>query len=600
MDYLSFTQYYVQLEKTSKRLEKTHIVSNILKDIKTQEEAEAVIHLLRGSVFPEWDERKIGISEKLVIKALAKSSGVSPEKIEKLWAKIGDLGEVSQELFKEKKQKTLFSQGKLTIKEVYNDIRKIATLEGEGTVGKKLDIICRLLANADGQQAKFITRTLLEDLRIGVGEGVLRDALVWNFFSKELDLKYNPKENDVQISEEKRTELNKITDKVQQAYDWTNDFTEVFWVLHEKGLLGIEKLNLKIGRPANVMLAIKAEDIDEAIEALGLPVLCDYKLDGFRVQIHNTGKDLQLYTRRLENVTNQFKELVPILKEFVKAKSYILDAEIVGYDPKTKKYLPFQQISQRIKRKYDIEELAKKIPVEISVFDIINKDGKDLTNTPQKERRQILEKTVTEKPGKIILTNAIIAKNKEDIEKFYKEALQHGVEGIIIKNLEKEYSPGRKVGGWMKLKPVLENLDVVIVKAEHGTGKRAGVLSSYTIACLSKDKSQFLEIGKVATGVKEKEEEGVSFEHITKLLKPFITKTKGREVEIKPKIVIEVAYEEVQKSQEYSSGYALRFPRFIRLRVDERKPEDINTLQDVERIYEKQRGRKLALQQQHS
>ena len=590
MNYLKLTEYYELLEKTSKRLEKTHILSELLKQTKS-EEVEPLINLLKGSVFPPWDERKIGISEKLVIKALATSSGVSSEKIEKNWAKIGDLGEVAEELLSNKKQQTLFSRKNLEISIVYNQIRKIASLVGEGTVSKKIGIICELLAAAHPQEVKFIIRTLLEDLRIGIGEGTLRDAIVWSFFGEKLHLSYDPKTNEVKIPEGNREEFEKILDEVQQAYDLTNDFAEVFIILSKRGFTGLEKISLKVGRPLNVMLAIKAESTTEAAEALGLPCLCEHKLDGFRVQIHNDGKEIKLYSRRLENLTHPFKELLSVLKDSVKAKSYILDAEIVGYDPKTKKYLAFQDISQRIKRKYDIEKLAKKIPVEINVFDILSKDEEDLTVRSQKERRSILEKTIKEKKGKICITEGIVAETTQDIEDFYKKAISFGLEGIMIKNLEKPYTAGRKVGGWMKLKPVLENLDLVITKAEYGTGKRAGVLSSYTISCLNKDKSRFLELGKVATGLKEKEEEGESFTQLTKLLKPFILKTNGREVEVKAKIVIEVAYEEIQESQSYSSGYALRFPRYIRLRSNERSPNEINTLEDVERIYRKQRGR---------
>ncbi len=590
MNYLKLTEYYELLEKTSKRLEKTHILSELLKQTKS-EEVEPLINLLKGSVFPPWDERKIGISEKLVIKALATSSGVSSEKIEKNWAKIGDLGEVAEELLSNKKQQTLFSRKNLEISIVYNQIRKIASLVGEGTVSKKIGIICELLAAAHPQEVKFIIRTLLEDLRIGIGEGTLRDAIVWSFFGEKLHLSYDPKTNEVKIPEGNREEFEKILDEVQQAYDLTNDFAEVFIILSKRGFTGLEKISLKVGRPLNVMLAIKAESTTEAAEALGLPCLCEHKLDGFRVQIHNDGKEIKLYSRRLENLTHPFKELLSVLKDSVKAKSYILDAEIVGYDPKTKKYLAFQDISQRIKRKYDIEKLAKKIPVEINVFDILSKDEEDLTVRSQKERRSILEKTIKEKKGKICITEGIVAETTQDIEDFYKKAITFGLEGIMIKNLEKPYTAGRKVGGWMKLKPVLENLDLVITKAEYGTGKRAGVLSSYTISCLNKDKSRFLELGKVATGLKEKEEEGESFTQLTKLLKPFILKTNGREVEVKAKIVIEVAYEEIQESQSYSSGYALRFPRYIRLRSNERSPNEINTLEDVERIYRKQRGR---------
>ena len=588
MDYLKLTRTYTQLEHTTKRLEKTSILVSLLKELNSKQEADAVLHLLRGSVFPSWDEQKSGISEQLVVKALAKSTGFSTEKIKKYWAKLGDLGEVTEILFTEKKQQTLFEGKKLDVLTVYNELRKLATHQGEGTVGRKIDLICKLLAAASGVEAKFIMRTLLEDLRVGIGEGVLRDSIVWTFFPAPLT--YDKKTNDLALNEEDRKKLNEFTDAVQAAYDWTNDFAELYWMLKEKGVKGLDKISLKIGRPFNVMLAIKAETVAEAIENVGLPCLCDYKLDGFRVEIHHDGKNTWLYTRRLENVTNQFKEIIPHLKEAVGAKTYILDAEIVGFDPKTKRYFPFQEISQRIKRKYGIEALAKKIPVEVNIFDILLKDGKDLTTLNQEERRNILEKTIKEKKEKVVLTPAITATSQHQIEKFYSEALKEGVEGVMVKNLTKNYQPGRKVGGWIKLKPVLENLDLVITKAEYGTGKRGGTLSSYTLACLNSDKTHYLEIGKVATGLKEKQEEGTSFQEMTDLLKPLIIKQEGRDVFVKPKIVIEVAYEEIQKSEESLSGFSLRFPRFISLR-SEKPLREINTIEDVKRIYSKQKGK---------
>ncbi|HZX12754.1 MAG TPA: ATP-dependent DNA ligase [Candidatus Nanoarchaeia archaeon] len=590
MHYLNLTKHYEHLEQTPRRLEKTHILQGILNTIKTAEDAEATINLIRGAVFPAWDERKIGISEKLVIKALAKATGTGQEKIEKHWAKIGDLGKVTEQLLSQKQQQTLFSSSALTTTLVYRELRTIATIKGEGAVTKKIGIICKLLTAATPLEAKFIIRTLLEDLRIGIGEGTLRDAIAWSSFSKELSINYDPAAKEILIPEDKREDYTKILDIIQQAYDWTNDFAEVYWTLHEQGLKGLKKISLKPGRPFNVMLAIKAENSTEAAEAVGLPALCDYKLDGFRVQIHSDGKKIILFTRRLENVTHQFKELLPLIQEHVNATTFVLDAEIVGFDPKTKTYLPFQHISQRIKRKYDIEALAKKIPVEINAFDILYKDGKDLTNKSQEERRSILEKALSQKKGRIIATTATTATTIQGVETFYKHALKEGVEGIIIKNLKKPYQPGRRVGGWIKLKPVLETLDLVIVQAEYGTGKRAGTLSSYTIACLNNDKSNYLELGKVSTGLKEKEEEGTTYEEITKSLKPLIIKTTGRTVFVKPRIIIEVAYEEIQQSPSYSSGYALRFPRFLKIRTD-RSEKQINTLEDVERIYTKQRGK---------
>ena len=311
-------------------------------------------------------------------------------------------------------------------------------------------------------------------------------------------------------------------------------------------------------------------------------------------QIHKTKDNITIFTRRLENVTKQFPEVNQYVKDFVKGNEFIIDCEAVGFDPKTGKHLPFQNISQRIKRKYDIEQLAKKLPVEVNVFDIMYYDGKMLMEDPLSERRALLEKIVKNMPKQLKLTEKLVTDSVEAAQEFYDTSLAKGNEGLMIKKIDVGYRPGRYVGGWCKLKPVLEPLDLVIVGASYGEGKRAAALSSYVIACQDEE-GNLLEVGRVSTGVKEKEEEGVTFEALTKLLKPLITRTKGLDVVVKPKIVVEVAYEEVQKSPTYTSGYALRFPRFKRLRVDEKIVDDVNTLDDIERIFKVQKGKKPAI-----
>ncbi len=596
MDYIKLAEIYEALEKTTKRLEKTYILSQFMKEIKKTSEIEPIINLLRGSPFPSWDERKIGVSDKLIIKALALSAGTSKEKIEKLWLKTGDLGETAFELIEHKKQTTLQSKT-LTIIDVYKNLRALAELEGSGTVSKKVGLIAELLTSASALEAKFITRTVLEDLRTGVGDSTIRDSIVWHFWFDKLKLQYERKTNELIIKEDVEQEYDKYSEKIQASYDLTNDFAEVYKTVMESGIQGLDSVSLRPGKPMNVMLAIKLETEQQALDALGVPVLCDYKLDGFRVQIHKIDDKVLLFTRRLENVTNQFKELLPIIKNNIKGSSFIIDAEIVGYDPQTKKYLPFQNISQRIKRKYNIEEIAKKIPVEINVFDAMYIDGKSLINLPQKDRHIIIEKIVKQEDQKIVIPKSKLAYNAEEIHKFYKQSLEAGNEGVMIKSLSQQYISGRKVGGWIKLKPVLETLDLVITRAEWGTGKRSSWLSSFTVACLSSDGSTFLEIGKVGTGIKEKTEEegsiGVSFDELTELLKPLMLDKNSKEIHVKAQIVVEVNYEEIQESKEYSSGFALRFPRIIRLRDVEKSAKDINNIEDVKRIYALQRGKRI-------
>ena len=559
MLYSKLVKVYGELEKTSKRLEKTEIIANFLKNV-NKDEIKDVIHLLRGRIFPDYDERKIGMSSRLILKVISNSAGVAQEKVERLWKEMGDLGKVVEELIKKGQQMTLAKE-ELTIKKVVNNISKLSTFQGEGTVDKKIKLISELINSAEPEEARFITSTILEQLRVGVASGIIRDAL-----AKLFDIN---------------------SEVVEKAYNLTTDYGEVAEQLKNHGVTALHKLSLKAGIPIKSMLAVLVLDVKEGFEAVGKPAQFEEKLDGFRVQIHKD-KEIKIFTRNLEDVTKQFPDIIKYVKENVNAKNFIIDCEAVAYDKKTKKHLPFQNISQRIKRKYDIEKLADDFPVELNVFDIVYYNNEGLMNEPLHLRRRILEKIIKDNKGKIALTKKLITDDEKKAKEFFNESLKNGNEGVMIKNINSIYVPGRYVNGWVKLKNVLEPLDLVVTGAIYGEGKRAKWITSYIIAC--KSGNDLLEVGKVSTGVKEKTE-GLTYEEMTKSLKPLIIHEKGKEIRVKPKIIIEVAYEEIQKSPSYSSGFALRFPRVIKIRSD--KPlNEINDIKTIEKIYSSQRGKK--------
>jgi DNA ligase 1 len=556
MEYRELVDAYHQLEQTTKRLEKAGIIAKFLKHCPI-DELDKVICLLQGKVFPEWDERKIGFGSQLMLKAISTATGASANDVEKKLSRVGDLGKVGEEMLKHKKQATLSSRS-LTVKMVIGNIRKLAELEGEGTVNKKINLVIELLNNAKGDEARFIIGTILEELRIGIAEGIVRDAIA-EAFNKEIK-------------------------DIESAHNILVDYGEVAMLAKEDRLGDV---SLKPGKPFKAMLAILVRNVKEGFESVQKPAQLEFKLDGFRIELHNDGRHIKLFTRRMEDVTRQFPDIVEYAKKHVKAKTYIIDAEAVGYNPKTKKYMPFQSISQRIKRKYDIEETARKFPVEVNVFDVLYCNGKSVADKSQLERRAILEKIIRPEKWRLIATKKLVTDDEKTAEEFFKESLEAGHEGLMIKSVNASYKPGRYVDGWVKLKQVMENLDLCVVEAIYGEGKRATWLTSYVIACRHND--GLLEIGKVSTGVKEKAE-GLTYKDMTNLLKPLATSQKGRNVTVRPKIVIEVAYEEIQKSPTYSSGMALRFPRVIRLRQD--KPvSEIATLNDIKKLYETQRGR---------
>ncbi len=593
MDYIQLTELYEKLEGTSKRLEKTKLLSEFLKDC-PKKEIDRVMLLVQGLVFPKSDERKIGVASKLIVKALNIASGITVEEVEKSWKKTGDLGLSAEDLIKKKKQHTLFGADDLTVEKVFKNIQKLASIEGLGSTDVKLKTIAELLTSAKPKEARYIVRTVLEDLRVGLGEGTLRDAIAIAYYERHggtVDLESKDP------SFGGGSELAKIRDSIQEAYDVTNDYAIVAQMIIDDDLENLQKLELDTGKPVKAMLAQKAKDVKDAFNIVGRPAAIEYKYDGFRMMIGKQGDKVTIYTRRLENVTAQFPEVVKLIRENIKIESCIIDGEAVGYDPKTKKYVPFQNISQRIRRKYDIEQMAKDVPVELNIFDIIYYNGKSMIKESFVERRKLIEKIVKEKPEHIRLAVQTVTESDEEADKFYHQSLNAGNEGVMFKNLNSPYKPGSRVGYMVKLKPIMETLDLVIVAAEWGEGKRAGWLTSFTVAAYDEDTDEYLEIGKFGTGIKEKKEELaegelndeniVSFGELTEALKPFIISEKGREVIIKPNVVVELKFEEIQKSPSYSSGYALRFPRLVRTRLD-RSPENASTLRQVEGFYKEQ------------
>lgn len=569
MRYQKLAELYDSLSATTKRLEKTEILGKFLKQL--SEKDKDVMYLLLGDIYPEYDERRIGISNQLTIQAINKATGIEKNLVVKEWKDIGDLGKVAELLVSKKKQSTLHTHI-LTTEKVLENLRKLPDLVGKGTVSKKLSLITELLTSASSLEALYITRTVIGDLRIGVQESTVRDAIVWAFYKKDKS----------------------TSEIIQKAIDNANDLSVVFEIAKKGKLSDLKKISLKIGHPIKAMLPKKVATIKEGFQEVGAPCALEFKYDGFRMLIHKKKNEIVVFTRSLENVTKQFPEVVDYVQKYVKGETFILDSEAVGFDKKTKEYTDFQKISQRIRRKYDIDRLQKELPIELNVFDILYLNGKSLLEEPFEKRTKILRKIVTNHPYKIISSRQLITGNEEKAKEFYKKALKANQEGVMMKNLKSHYRPGRRVGNMVKLKPEERDLDLVITGAEYGTGKRSGWLSSFILSCKGKNKGEYLEVGKVGTGIKEKPssekdgEEEITFESLTKLLNPLITEEKGRLVSIKPKIVVSVTYQEIQKSPNYNSGWALRFPRFTALRPD--KPlSEIASLEEIKTDFVKQK-----------
>jgi DNA ligase-1 len=556
MRYSELANVYEDLSNTPKRLEKIDIISGFLKKLHRAGKYEW-IYLLRGKVLADYDSRELGISGKLVIKVISRASGVSSDKIVKEFNKMGDLGDVAEKILKSKKQSTLYSS-KLTIEKVFDNLLKVYSIDGKGSVDKKTALIAELLTSASGSEAKYVVRTVLGILRVGVADSTIRDGIAETFFPKD---------------------KKEMSEKIEEVYDLSNDFAEIFRAA-SKGKKELDKVSLVPGKALNVMLPVKVTEIKEAFRICGVPCAIEHKYDGFRVVITKNHGEVKLFTRRLEEVTTQFPDVVKAVKEGVKGDNFIVDSEVVGYDAKTKKYQAFEAISQRIRRKYHIEDLMKKLPVEVNAFDVLFHNGKSLVDLTFAERRKILERIIKTKKFAIRTSTQIVTDSEKKANDFYHKALDIGEEGIMFKKLDSKYKPGRRVGHIVKMKPEAKDLDLVITAAEHGTGKRAGWLTSFIVAC--RKNGEFVDVGKVASGLKEKESEGMSYAEMTKILNPLIVSEKGSRVNVKPKIVVSVTYQNIQPSPTYDSGFAMRFPRITHYRPD-RHTDDIADLKEIKK-----------------
>ncbi|OYT41136.1 DNA ligase [Candidatus Pacearchaeota archaeon ex4484_26] len=545
MKYFELAKVYEALEATTKKLEKRDILAEFYK--KADKDLAIVVRLSYGAVMGE----DFGVAKQMLKSIIKKAYGITDAEIMHKFKETGDLGVVAEFFAAHRKQRTL-AYHELNVVKVYENLQKLPSLTGTGSVERKVSLVAELLSNASALEARYIVRTVLGDMRIGVAEGIVRDAIA-KAFSKE------PKD-------------------VERAYDFLGDYGEVAeQARKEKGKL---KAKIEIGKPVRVMLAERSPGLKEALAAFEHPAL-ELKYDGFRIVIHKKADKIWLYSRRNENITKQFPELVEYAKKHLKARECIVEGETLAVDKKGKP-LPFQKLSRRIQRKYHIEKMVKELPIQMNLFDIIYLNGRNVMHEKLKERWNTLKKIVKPIKGKFQLAEHIETKDFKKANKFYQYSLRKGQEGLMVKNLDAFYHPGKRVGYWLKVKPIAEPLDLVIVGAEWGEGKRARWLGSLLLACRSKGK--FLATGKMASGLTEKQ-----LAEMTKRLKHLIEEEKGKHVKIKPKIVIEVGYEEIQKSPKYPTGYALRFPRLLRIREKDKGPEDVNTLADIEKLYKQQK-----------
>ena len=544
MQFSFFAETCASLEEQSGRLDMKHAISTILPSLSV-EDLPIFIRFLMGKIFPDWSPQKLGIGPNLLYEAVAYVAGTKKAALIDLINRTGDAG-LAIEQFLSTKEQTAFFTEDLSLTEVYAACTRIASSAGGRSQRERLLVLRQLFGNVSPVEARYLARLILGELRIGIGEGTVRDA----------------------IAEACAVE----PAQVEHAMQALNDLGEVA-LRARVGEEGLIHLSIAPFRPVKMMLS-QAGTIPDMLTAHG-EVAVEFKYDGTRFQFHKEGKTCRIYSRKLEEVTDAIPEVGEALLGATD-HDVILDGEVIaiGADGRP---LPFQTVLRRFRRKHGIAAAREAITLIPRVFDILYCDGETLIDLPFQERRAILSKTLSP----TYLAPQQVLCSAEAIDHLYHKALAEGHEGVMLKDLMSLYSPGVRGKHWVKIKPEVETLDLVVIGAEWGEGRRARTFGSFLLACL--DQGLFRAVSKVATGISDEQ-----LQELYALFKDLVIAGSGNTVTLEPTVVFEVGYAEIQKSPSYESGYALRFPRFVRVR-DDKAVEEIETLENLTTRYQAQK-----------
>jgi len=568
-----------KMETTSKRLELTDILVKLIQEI-PEDVISRAIYLIQGKLRPNFEGVELGIAEKLVMKAMSKSSGIPLKDIEQDYNKGGDLGQTAENILQEKIQ-TTFTSETITLEKVYDTLFKISKLEGKGSQEMKMRYVSSMLNDATPQEAKFILKILLGTLRLGIAENTVMDALAIAFTGK--------KEN---------------REVIENAYNVSSDLGKVAEILSTEGIEQIQKFQIRLFSPIRPMLADRIKSEEDTVKKFQEEFAAEYKLDGERAQIHKHKDTIEIFSRSLENITSYYPDIVEKISGKIIAEDVILEAEVVAMNSNSGDFLPFQELMHR-RRKYEIADAVTKYPISVNFFDVLFSDGKNCMDTKYFERRKLLEKIIKQDSFARLIPMSII-NNGEQILEVLENSINSGCEGLMLKHLDSTYRAGIRGSNWLKLKREYQNelgdsLDLVVVGAFFGKGRRTGKYGTLLLSTYNDEEDTFPSICKVGTGFTDE-----SLDQLYQILSPKVTLKKNprivsemeADVWFEPELVIEIVASEITQSPIHKTaldkikngtGLALRFPKFTGKIRTEKSSEDASTDEEVIALYKVQK-----------
>ncbi|MBU2632161.1 ATP-dependent DNA ligase, partial [Patescibacteria group bacterium] len=579
MTFYKLSRYLEKMEETSSRLSLIDLLSDLFKETKSSSELMEICYLIQGRIAPFFAPIEMGMAEKTVAASIASAYGMEKSQVLKLFNKLGDMGKAAYELAdkNEKNPKlSLFDSQKkkkteLTVEDVSSVFLEIAGFSGEGTVEKRQNLLTNLLQETDSLSVKYLVRIPLGNLRLGIGDPTILDGLAKSM-----------------LGDKNKRKL------LEGAYNRTSDLGLIAKTLKDKGLKAVENLQVQIGKPIRAELCERLPTPEKVIEKME-KVDVQYKYDGFRVQIHKDGDNIYMFSRNLENMTHMLPELIEAAKKQIKAKSAILDTEALAFNTESEEFLPFQETTKR-RRKHNVTEMARKLPLKAFVFDILYKDGKSLIDVPLEERMKILKETVVGDDVLIPSENKIVDNGKE-LSILLDDAISKGLEGLVVKRLDSKYEAGGRNFNWVKLKrnssgELNDTIDCVVLGYITGKGKRTAFGAGALLAGIyDNKKDEFVTICKIGTGLTDDEWREIHkrADKIKVAKKPArVSSQIAPSVWIAPEIVIEILADEITRSPIHTAGkkdnepgYALRFPRLVSFRSHDKKAEDATTVEEL-------------------